>query len=77
MLLSVCVCVRACVCGGVGVGARPPAYACTRVALLIQHASAAFQPLQHFSTLSYKRHGFRKNVIEYKMCILVFYTHFI
>ena len=33
------VCVRACVCGWVGVGARARACACARVALLIQHAA--------------------------------------
>ena len=27
-----------------------------------------------FSTLSHKRHDFRKNVIERKMCILIFST---
>ena len=32
---------------------------------------------QHFSTLSHKRHDFRRNVIEHKMCILIFYTTFI
>ena len=31
----------------------------------------------HFSTLSHKRHGFRKRVTEHKMCILIFSTTFI
>ena len=28
----------------------------------------------HFSTLSHKRHGFRKSVTEHKMCVLIFST---
>jgi hypothetical protein len=30
-----------------------------------------------FSTLSHKRHGFRRNVTEYKMCVLIFSTTFV
>jgi hypothetical protein len=30
-----------------------------------------------FSTLSHKRHDFRKTVIEYKMCVLIFSTAFV
>jgi hypothetical protein len=30
-----------------------------------------------FSALSHKRHDFRKQVTEHKMCVLIFYTHFI
>jgi len=29
---------------------------------------------QYFSTLSHKRHGFRKTVIEHKMCVVNFST---
>ena len=60
---------------------------CTRVALLIQHAThmrhivtSFVAPLapSHFSTLSHKRHDFpKKKVTEYKMCVLIFSTTFI
>ena len=30
--------------------------------------------LPHFSTLSHKRHDIRKNIIEHKMCVLIFPT---
>jgi hypothetical protein len=30
----------------------------------------------YFLKLSYKRHNFRKNVAEYKMCVLIFPTNF-
>ena len=56
-----------------------------RVALLIQHVTrmrhivtsfvASLAP-PNFSTLPHKRHDFRKNVTEHKMCVLIFYTTF-
>jgi hypothetical protein len=67
--VSVCPCVRLCGC----VGSLLYARARSRVALLTQHAkrmrrvilsSAASLAPPHFSSLSHKRHDFRKNVIE-------------
>jgi len=34
-------------------------------------------PLEHIPTLFHKRHDFLKKVIEYNMCVLIFYTNFI
>jgi hypothetical protein len=54
-------------------------------ALIIQHAvrmrrmilsSVACLTLPHFSTLRHNRHDFRKKVIEYKLCVLIFSTAF-
>jgi len=54
---------------------------CVSVALVIQRAmrmrrvtvsSVACPDLQYFSTLSHKRHDFRKSLIEHKMCVLIF-----
>jgi len=33
--------------------------------------------LPHFSTLSHKRHYFRKTVIKHKMCVMIFSTTFV
>jgi hypothetical protein len=53
------------------------------VALVIQNvkcmchiilSSVVCPAIQYFSTLSHKRHDFRENVIEYKMCVLIFST---
>ena len=91
MCVYVRVCVRACVCvcvcgGGRFPGAKADACTCACVALLTQRAT----PMRHivtsfvaplaepyFSILSHKRRDFRKKVIEYKMCVLIFSTTFI
>jgi hypothetical protein len=57
-------------------------------ALRIRHAKRIFSeqhyvdidaclPLPYFTTFSHKRYDFRKNVIEHKMCVLVFSTTFV
>ena len=40
-------------------------------------SSVSCPALQHFSTLSHKRHDFRKTVTEHKMCVLIFSTTFV
>jgi len=37
--------------------------------------SEACLVLQHFYTISHKRQGFRENVTEHKMCVLIFSTN--
>jgi len=61
-------------------------YESASVDLIIQHAmrmrhtqlsSGACLALLHFSTLSQKRHAFRKTVTGHKVCVLIFSTNFI
>ena len=40
-------------------------------------SSVACPVLQTISTLSHKRHNFRKEITEYKMCVLIFSTCFV
>jgi hypothetical protein len=54
------------------------------VALVIQHAMrmrhiviCSLSGSTTFSTLSHKRHDFRRNATEYKMCSLIFSTTFV
>ena len=56
------------------------------LALVIQHSkrmrrtilsSVACPTLQYFPALSYKRHDFRNEVIEYKMYLLIFSVSFV
>ena len=67
-----------CVPGHVGV-----ICACAPAAFLVHHATCLRNIVVSFvasvapqlsSTLSHKRHDFRENVAEHKMCVLIFYT---
>jgi hypothetical protein len=93
--VGVCVCVRACACVRARLDFYvwcPAAWACvcacTRIASLVQHATSMRHTLSlfvaclatpGFSTISRKRHDFRKNVAEHNtsMCVLSFSTSFI
>jgi hypothetical protein len=59
---------------------------CVTVALGIQHAKRMRHSLllfvvcpavHYFSILSHKRHDFRKNFAEHKLCVLIFSTNFV
>jgi hypothetical protein len=56
------------------------------VALFMQHEKRMFRFIlssvaslapSHFSTLSHKRPDFRKEVIEHKICVLIFFATFV
>jgi hypothetical protein len=78
--VRVCVCV--CVCGLV----PEPVDVCLRVLAcsLAYPACDSYAPYcdvicgpSGSTTLSHKWHDFRKNIIEHKMCVLVFSTRFV
>jgi hypothetical protein len=86
ILISVCVCVyRALEC--VFVPGRVGLYVCARAcshtyqhAIRMRHILLSFvvsMAHPYFSTLSHKRHDFRKKLADYKMRALVFSTTFI
>jgi hypothetical protein len=61
-------------------------YECVPVALVVQRAkrmlritlsSEASLAPPYFSSLSHKRYDFLRNVIEFKMCVLIFSTTFV
>jgi hypothetical protein len=58
-------------------------FECVSVSVVIQHAkrmrhiilpSVACLALQNISTISHKRHDFRKNVLEHQMCFDFLYN---
>jgi hypothetical protein len=71
-------------CSGKAINITQPE--CVFVALGVQHAMCVRQIVmcglpapQNFSTLSHKRHDFRKKkkITERKMCVLIFSTSFV
>jgi len=56
------------------------------ISLVIQHVvrmrriillSVACLAVTYFSTFSHQQHSFREKVIEYNMCVLIFFTNFV
>jgi hypothetical protein len=59
----------------VALGIQHAMRACVRACAMFLSVTCPY--LQYFSTLYHKRHDFRKkNVIEYKMCILIFSANY-
>jgi hypothetical protein len=75
--VCVCVCVYVRVDGWVGGRAR----ACVAYLSSMPRVSAILPASSlvpsHFSTLSHKRHDFRKKVAQHKICVFVLSTTFI
>jgi hypothetical protein len=62
--VGMCMCERACI-----------QHATRMINIVLPFAASLAPP--YFSTLSHKRHDFRKKVTEHKMCVLIFSTTFI
>jgi hypothetical protein len=75
--VRVCVCV----CGAARARGRVRACSLAYPAFNAYEATVTLfvapRSLPYFSTLSHKRCDFRKNVIEHKMCALIFSTNFV
>jgi hypothetical protein len=68
VFVFVCVC---CVCVYVSV-AQVIQYTVRMLRIL---SCVTWPAVSYFYTLSHKRHDFRKNVVEYEMCVLIFSTN--
>jgi hypothetical protein len=78
LVLYVFVCV--CALAGLGMCMRVRVVLLIQRAMRMRHTLTSFVaplPPPHFSSLSLKRHGFRKKVIEHKMCVFVFRITFV